>query len=525
MSKTITAGQAKQWLDEGGEIAFLDVREHGQYGEAHPFYVVSVPYSRLELDAERLVPRKTVPIVLLDDGDGVAERAAARLEALGYRHAHVLRGGAAAWKDEGYGMFQGVHLPSKTFGELVEHAYHTPRLQAPELAAMQARGEAVVVLDGRPLDEFRKMNIPGAVCCPNGELALRIHALVPDETTPVVVNCAGRTRSIIGAQTLINMGIPNPVYALENGTQGWYLNDLALEHGNDRRYPQVAAAEPALQARRDQARELAGRHGVADVDAATLAGWMRQADRSTFLLDVRTGEEFAEGSLPGAQHAPGGQLLQGTDLYVGVKGARLVVTDDDGIRARVVASWLAQMGHDVHVLPAQEWAGARAGLPPPVPATAVPGLPLVSPEEVAGLLAAGDVQILDVRPSMAYRQAHIVGARWVIRPRMAGQAQAGGLVFVAASAELAALAAGELPDEVRAGARALVASVAQWRAAGLDVASTPDTPPDADCIDFLFFVHDRHDGNKEAARRYLAWETGLIGQLDARERGAYRISP
>lgn len=186
-------------------------------------------------------------------------------------------------------MFQGVHLPSKTFGELVEHAYHTPRLQAPELAAMRARGEAVVVLDGRPLDEFRKMNIPGAVCCPNGELALRIHALVPDETTPVVVNCAGRTRSIIGAQTLINMGIPNPVYALENGTQGWYLNDLALEHGNDRRYPQVAAAEPALQARRDQARELAGRHGVADVDAATLAGWMRQADRSTFLLDVRTG--------------------------------------------------------------------------------------------------------------------------------------------------------------------------------------------------------------------------------------------
>ncbi|RZS78760.1 rhodanese-like domain-containing protein [Pigmentiphaga kullae] len=525
MSKTITAGQAKQWLDEGGEIAFLDVREHGQYGEEHPFFVVSVPYSRLELDAERLVPRKRVSVVLLDEGDGVAERAAARLEALGYGQVHVLRGGVAAWKAEGYGMFQGVHLPSKTFGELVEHAYHTPRLQAQELAAMQARGEAVVVLDGRPVDEFRKMNIPGAVCCPNGELALRIHALVPDDATPVVVNCAGRTRSIIGAQTLINIGIPNPVYALENGTQGWYLNDLALEHGNDRRYPQVDAAAPALQARRDKARELAGRHGVGDVDAATLAGWMRQEDRTTFLLDVRTGEEFAAGTLPGAQHAPGGQLLQGTDLYVGVKGARLVVADDDGIRARVVASWLAQMGREIHVLPAEEWARARAELPAPVPATAVPGLPVIEPAELAGLMAAGAVQILDVRASMAYRQAHIAGARWAIRPRMAGQAQAGGLVFVATSAELAALAASELPDEIRAGARVLVAPVARWREAGLAIEATPDTPADADCIDFLFFVHDRHDGNKEAARRYLAWETGLIGQLDARERGAYRISP
>lgn len=527
MSKTITAGQAKQWLDEGGEIAFLDVREHGQYGEEHPFFVVSVPYSRLELDVERLVPRKTVPVVLLDDGDGVAERAAARLEALGYGHMHVLRGGAAAWKAAGYGMFQGVHLPSKTFGELVEHAYHTPRLQAPELAAMQARGEAVVVLDGRPVDEFRKMNIPGAVCCPNGELALRIHALVPDDRTPVVINCAGRTRSIIGAQTLINIGIPNPVYALENGTQGWYLSDLALEHGNDRRYPQVDAAAPDLTARRDRARELAGRHGVAEVDAATLAGWMRQEDRTTFLLDVRTGEEFAAGSLPGAQHAPGGQLLQGTDLYVGVKGARLVVTDDDGIRARVVASWLAQMGREIHVLPPEEWTRAGAALPPPAPAAAVQGLPLVGPAELAALVAAGQVQILDVRASMAYRQAHIAGARWAIRPRMAGLAGtgAGALVLVAASAELAALAAGELPEALRAGARALVAPVAQWREAGLAVEATPDTPRDADCIDFLFFVHDRHDGNKEAARRYLAWETGLIGKLDAQERGAYRISP
>lgn len=48
--------------------------------------------------------------------------------------------------------------------------------------------------------------------------------------------------------------------------------------------------------------------------------------------------------------------------------------------------------------------------------------------------------------------------------------------------------------------------------------------PDARCIDFLFFVHDRHDGNKEAARRYLAWETNLIGQLDEQELATFRFA-
>ena len=62
-----------------------------------------------------------------------------------------------------------------------------------------------------------------------------------------------------------------------------------------------------------------------------------------------------------------------------------------------------------------------------------------------------------------------------------------------------------------------------WRAAGLPVVATPDDPADADCIDFLFFTHGRHEGNAEAARQYLAWEIGLIAQLDAQERGVFRI--
>jgi rhodanese-related sulfurtransferase len=109
-------------------------------------------------------------------------------------------------------------VPSKTFGELLEHKRHTPRITAEELHRLMASGEPFVIVDGRPFSEYQKMNIPGGICCPNGELALRIGEIVPDPSTTIVVNCAGRTRSIIGAETLIALGVPNPVMALENGT-------------------------------------------------------------------------------------------------------------------------------------------------------------------------------------------------------------------------------------------------------------------------------------------------------------------
>ncbi|MEG0447238.1 MAG: rhodanese-like domain-containing protein, partial [Comamonas sp.] len=350
MTQFVTASQLKSWLHDGQEIAVLDVREHGQYGEAHLFYGTPLPYSRLEVDLPRLVPRKQVRVVVYDSGEvdteNVALRAAQRLRALGYTDVHVLEGGAKAWKVAGYVLFAGVNLPSKTFGELVEHAYGTPRITAQQLAAKQASGEPLVVLDGRPVSEFHKMNLPGALCCPNGELAYRIRSLVPDDSTPIVINCAGRTRSILGAQTLINLGIANPVYALENGTQGWFLADFPLEHGGSKRY----ADDSGSGALKSQAQQLAQRFDAPLVNAQTVSQWAADGERSLFLCDVRTPEEFEAGSLPGAQHTPGGQLVQAGDQFVGVRGARLVLFDSDGVRAAVIASWLRQMGQDASVL-------------------------------------------------------------------------------------------------------------------------------------------------------------------------------
>ena len=518
MTEPISASTLKAWLHDGGEIAVLDVREHGQYGESHLFHATPLPFSRLEVDVPRLVPRKQVRVVVYDGGNddtaGVAQRAARALEALGYRDVRVLEGGTAAWRAAGYVLFAGVNLPSKTFGELVEHAYGTPRITAKELAQRQACGEPLVVLDGRPVSEFHKMSIPGATCCPNGELAYRIGSLVPDPGTPIVINCAGRTRSILGAQTLINLGIPNPVFALENGTQGWYLVDLPLDHGKTRQYGQDTGSD----ALSPSAARLAERFQVPFVDAATVRQWAGDASRTLFLCDVRTPEEFSAGTLPCAQLTPGGQLMQAADQYVGVRKARLVLFDSDNVRAAVVASWLRQMGHDANVL----MGGLDSGLElAPASTPSGPSLPEISVDELRQRLLENQAIVVDLRASMKYRAGHIPGAIWSIRPRLAQdlQGETRSIVLVADESAVAQWASRELG----VGAALLCGGMDAWVKSGLPQESADDVPPDARCIDYLFFVHDRHDGNKDAARQYLAWETGLVQQLDAQELADFHL--
>jgi len=525
MHAAITAATLKTWLHDGDEIALLDVREHGQYGEAHIFHAAPVPYSRLEADILRLAPRRSVRVVVYDNDDGVAQRAQSALHRLGYQ-AHRLEGGIDAWTAAGLNVFAGVNVPSKTFGELAEIEFHTPRISARALAARLESGDDLVVLDGRPFTEYQKMSIPGAICCPNGELALHAHALAPDPATTIVINCAGRTRSIIGAQTLINLGIPNPVIALENGTQGWYLEDLSLEHGASRRHD-AGVPDGNIDALRVRAESLATRADVPTLTAAQAAQWLGDPTRSTFLCDVRTPEEFATGSLAGAQHTPGGQLIQATDQYIAVRGARLILIDNDGVRAPVVASWLVQMGWEAAVL--QD--GVKASLAMPAdgagahPACELPALRAMDSQGIARVLHTG-VTLIDLRPSQSYRAGHIEQARWSIRPRLPSLDLAAGspVVLLANDADVARLATLDLVQMGITDVSVNTGTPQDWRDAGLNVVSTPDAPADAECIDFLFFVHDRHDGNKQAARQYLAWETNLIHQIDPQERATFDFS-
>lgn len=416
-------------------------------------------------------------------------------------------------------LFQGVNLPSKTFGELVEAHFHTPHISAAELHRRQQAGEALVLLDGRTLAEHRKMTIPGAVSLPNGELAAHWASQVPDDTTPVVVHCAGRTRSIIGAEILRHLGLPNPVLALENGTQGWALAGLTLEHGSQRQVNGPVSPKPAAQA---AARRDADAAGAPRLSVAQAQSWLDDPRRSTYVLDVRSEAEYRAGTLAGARHAPGGQLLQATDQSVAVRRSRVLLLDHEEVRAPVIAAWLRRMGYEAATVEG----GIHAALSlRPLSDWTPPAGRRVTAHALPDWMAQHQPALVDVQTSMAHRLQHAAGARWAVRPTLTQAApteQATPVLVLAPSAELAQLAAADLTE---AGwSQVHWALQADWLAAGLPTETSPDSPSDAEAIDYLFFVHDRHDGNLEAARRYLAWETGLLAQCQADELAAFQLA-
>lgn len=347
-SRLKTCDDVRQALLAKREIALLDVRHEAEFAQAHPLFAANLALEHMARDARRRIPRHDTFIVLYDQGEGLAQRALHQLESMGYSDVYLLDGGLDGWRRAGGEIFIDVNVPSKAFGELVESVRHTPSLSAAEVKARLDAHANMVVLDARRFDEYQTMSIPAGISVPGAELVLRARALAPDPETLIIVNCAGRTRSIMGTQSLVNAGIPNPVAALRNGTIGWKLAGLALDHGASRRFTEVTDSQRSEAAQ--QAGAVADRAGVRRAGLNQLALFTAETGRTTYRFDVRTPEEFAAGHLPGFLSAPGGQLVQETDVSMPVRGARVVLADQDGVRANMSASWLAQMGWEVWVI-------------------------------------------------------------------------------------------------------------------------------------------------------------------------------
>jgi rhodanese-related sulfurtransferase len=342
---TVTPSQVRTALLLREEIALLDLRHEAAFATGHPLFAANMAAGRIAIEAETRLPRKDVPIVLYDAGEGLVAAAADHLTSLGYSNVRALDDGLQGWQDAGFELFQDVNSYAKAFGELVEARRDTPSLAAEEVASLIARKANIRILDVRRFDEYATMNIPGSISVPGGELVLRAGEAAPDPDTTIIVACAGRTRSIIGTQSLINAGVTNKVVALRNGTIGWTLAKQDLEHGAGRR-----GAIGAVDDANAKARDVAYRAGVRRVGMAELASLEAQTNRTLYRFDVRDAEEYAAGHLKGFRHYAGGQLVQEIDMAAPVRGARIVLSDNLGVRADMTASWLAQMGWETYVL-------------------------------------------------------------------------------------------------------------------------------------------------------------------------------
>ncbi|MDR5836313.1 rhodanese-like domain-containing protein [Caballeronia sp. LZ034LL] len=522
MSRSVSPAQLRTLIAQRSELAVLDVREEGVSARRRLFYSSVAPVGRLGLLIDRLVPRRGTPVVLVDSHGEHAPRAAALLARWGYTDVAVLAGGIDGWEQAGFEVFSGTNVPGKAFGELIEHRLHTPNIDAVTLKARQDAGDDLVVLDSRPFGEYHTMNIPGGIDCAGAELVYRALAAVPSPDTLIVVNCAGRTRSILGAQSLINAGVPNPVAALTGGSMAWLLEGLELQHGEVRTAPRPEGA--TLAAARELAAAAARKADVPVIDGAALAALEQESGtRTLYRFDVRDPLEYEAGHPAGWRSAPGGQLVQATDEYIGTLHARVVLRDDDGVRARMTASWLKQLGYlDVRVLDDTASAALSndryaAG---PEPLNVRPhGVRTrwIEADRLADALEQRTAQVIDIDSSLGFRRAHIEGARFIaaseLQAKLADLPSDRDLVLTSEDGTLAALVAAELVEQ-RANVAALAGGTRRWLSLGLPQASGDTGNLTGDDDAWYSPYHAAPERVAEQMNAYLAWELQLVEQLE-----------
>jgi rhodanese-related sulfurtransferase len=489
------------------EEALFDVREAGEADAGHIFGATFLPRRQIEVRIGDLVHRRTTPIVVYDEGGPRAALAAATLKRLGYSAVSVLEGGIA-----GRELSQGSNVPSKLFGEEVYEHERVPQLPVAQLKAWRDAGRAHMVCDIRTPDEYEVSRIPGAYGAFGVDLA-RVAGDLREKNVPIVVHCAGRTRSIIACQTLRALGVKD-VHALENGTMGWQLAGLELEKG-----PATGVLQPSPASREDgekRARALAEAAGARPVDAAELENLLAlraKGERNAYLFDIRQLAEYVGGHIEGSLAVPGGLLIQRTDEFAPVRAAVTVLVDDREARAWLAAYWLRRSGRpDVRVLSGglEGWraSGRKVvegrGRSKPLGLDEARKAPRISVQDLA---KDNDALVVNVDTSRNYKKARVPGSKWIpygsLEPRLASTKTS--VVLTCHDGRLSALAAANLARIGHPSARVLEGGVDAWAKAGQPVES--GWPKDLPAANDL--VVPPYHSSLESMARYLEWEQKL----------------
>jgi len=502
--------------------AVLDIRERGEFHECQISNATSLPRSHIEFRIAELVPNRRISIVIYDEGGARASAAARTLDKFGYADVYMLQGGLSAWRSEGLPTVSGVNVPSKVFGERVHHDGSIPDVTPEELKALQENSPDLVILDVRTPEEYGRFCIPGGVNVPGGDLILWADALRQKATT-VVVNCAGRTRSIIGTAALRRLGLTN-VRALRNGTMGWVLAGLELESK-----PKSETATPTAESREralSLALRLAEEEGITWISAGNLRRVTPSSERGvTYLIDVRSEGEYEAGHIPGSLSIPGGQAVQRADDYIAVRNGKIIFISNESARAVMAAYWYRQMGfRDVSVLRGGLRAWVESGQPTVrgAPPTEPLGLEaarktakLIQPFELAQRLQSSSPLVLDVGTSLDFEAEHVPGANWISRgwidiklpERFPDHDRP--IVLTCPDGRNSLFAAQALNDIGYKNVSVLDGGVRAWTATGYGTEKGCD-PCLVEPNDVVLSPSIR--GNKEDMKRYLEWEVKLTGR-------------
>jgi rhodanese-related sulfurtransferase len=520
MARSVTVQELKSLVDGQDSYALVDVRERGEFNRTQIFGATSLPRRELEFHLPRLVPVSGTFVVLCDDDGHRAALAAGTVEQMGYTNVATLEGGLDAWSAAGHELVEGTNTPSKDFGEKVLVQQEVPEIEPADLYARIQSGERLTILDCRTPEEFQRSTIPGSRSVPGGELALRITDIMLEQGGPVIVHCAGRTRSIIGTRVLNRMGLTE-VVGLKNGTMGWLLAGYELQEGTALE-PLPAPSEDGLATVEEFASRLAAEDGVEYISVERLQGLLaRRQEETLYLVDVRGAGEYEAGHIPGSAWIPGGQAVQRTDEVVAVRNGTVVLACDGRVRATVTASWYRQMGlRNVFVLDGGVTAWQEHGLdlengsPDQGPAgldAATALTSFVAPARLREMLDSADSPlIIDLETSRDFGRGHLPGARWVprgwleIRIGEFAASKESPLVLTCRDGVNSVLAGAALRELGYTGVSVLEGGTGAWQAEGLPL-DEGLTGVDGEPNDVVMLSL----GDRERMEYYLTWEEAL----------------
>jgi rhodanese-related sulfurtransferase len=520
MTATILCANLAALMASESLHAVFDVRERGEFNECQISGATSLPRSQIEFRIAQLVPNRNVPIVVYDEGGERALLGAKTLTEVGCEQVSILDGGLAAWQKEGRSTVSGVNVPSKAFGEKVHHERSIPEITAEELSELQRVSGDLVILDVRTPEEYRRFCIPGGLNVPGGDLVLWAEELKGKRSATIVVNCAGRTRSIIGTATLRRLGLTN-VRALKNGTMGWVLAGLDLESDPSRIEPSAPRSSHARAI--SLARQLAAEENITWISPLQVSSSLARTNEGvTYLIDVRSAREYEAGHVQGSLSIPGGQAVQRADDFIAVRNAQIIFISNESARAVMSAYWYRQMGFsNVSVLQGGLVAWSESG--GKLESGAQPNEPLgfeaakravhyVDARSLARTLHDSSAFILDVGTSLDFETTHLAGAMWISRGwidvKLPGlfpdRSQA--IVLTCPDGQQSTLAAKTLTEIGYAHVSVLDGGVQAWSATGLPTQHGLDA-----CLvqpnDVVLSPSIR--GTKEDMQRYLEWELKL----------------
>lgn len=523
-------------VDEGARHALFDVRERGEYALGHIPGACPMPRGLVEILAPTLVPWRSTPVVVYSDDSHRSSLAAATLTCLGYADVRVLDGGITQWRALGRTPEEGVNVLGKTYGEKVSTTGGVEQLEPDELAALQDDGD-VLILDARTRIEYDRGHIPGAVSLPGGELPSTLLSIPPERLpSTIVVHCAGRTRSILGARLVMDLGFER-VFALRNGTMAWRMSGRSIEYESNEpvRTTNSRGAERAA----DFARRF--------IDGQDVHGWSPAAvldsqrnERPLYLVDVRQVDEFESEHPEGAINCPVGQLANAADEQLAVRAADIVCCSADETRAKVGAGLLRRIGY-----PNVGWlrGGVRGwqagglpvanGRPPSYPTDLDAEIASSDPMTVADLqraLEGEQIVVVDVRRSSEFALGHLPSSKWVPRGDLERRIGAvcdvdTDVVLVSDRGVRAALAARTARELGYARVRVLDGGFEAWLATvgdievGLDGAnvSLREAKEDAELVAPRPPMLER---NRDDMVRYLTWEEQLGHAFETTAAGA-----